>query len=224
MAMIAGLCVRGSRGTATHGALQQQGTPRGMDTLLDSQSAITDELSMSSLSDVRGLQAGMAMVPDERETLLDCIVWNSDPNTGHAIGITDIDQHHEVLVDLVNQLAAFLRQFSELELARGGRVKGGDLEETMEGLVTYCMKSLPAEEVLLDAYDYTERDEHKVEHERLTEMVCLTYKAVSDEMITIEEVAHLLLFLKEWLAIHIPLNRRYAHHLHEKGANAVRFS
>lgn len=89
--------------------------------------------------------------------------------------------------------------------------------ECLGRLVTYCLRSLAAEDHILETYGYADRATQMQEHEAFGEQVCRYHRLSEECALEEEDLLHLLVFLKLWVREHIPRDRRYAPLLLEKG-------
>lgn len=107
------------------------------------------------------------------------------------VGFGDIDVQHQRLVALVNQLEDGIE---------GGRSREM-LADVLRDLVRYTQLHFAYEEKLMERYNITESDEHRAQHNRLTDDVIAfqkRYEAGEEELET-----ELLDFLGAWLRGHI---------------------
>jgi hemerythrin-like metal-binding protein len=108
-----------------------------------------------------------------------------------SVGIESIDQQHQILIQLINDLHTAMRTGS------GKQVVG----EILENLVTYTKTHFSNEETLLKKHNYPQLPGHINEHNQLTQKVDdLLKRHLNGEMaITLEVMG----FLKNWLTHHI---------------------
>lgn len=127
---------------------------------------------------------------------IDIFPWNSNFNTG----IPKIDEQHEKLVHLLNQLASYVA-FNDETL---------QLDKIFDELANYAIYHFQEEERIWHEYlpDEPEELAHKKIHESFIETVTVTRAKIitSSKELIIEE---LLSFLTRWLATHILENDRY---------------
>ena len=116
------------------------------------------------------------------------IVWNQRFETG----ITDFDDHHKQLVELINKVA---------ELA-GKRENTGEINEVLGELVAYTRYHFTAEEAWMQQNQYPEYEKQHAEHEALLLAVGVYMKRFEKENI-VGITDELLSFLKQWLLSHI---------------------
>ncbi len=121
---------------------------------------------------------------------LDIFPWNDSFNTG----ISDIDEQHKVLVDLLNKIAGQL----------GNKASVALLDKTFDELVDYASFHLKAEELIWEKYFPTDSclKGHKASHANFLTSV-LELKA-EEAYKSVEEVLEdIVSFLSHWLAFHI---------------------
>ena len=124
----------------------------------------------------------------------------------YSVKIGIIDMQHKNLVGLVNDL----HQAMVLGHARD------DLGKLLSGLVKYTQVHFRTEESLMESHKYPDYNQHKLEHEKLTQTVLeFQSKFQKNEVgLTIE----VMQFLKDWLAKHIlGSDKRYAPFLNAHG-------
>ena len=123
-----------------------------------------------------------------------------------SVGIQEIDEQHQILVNLINMLyEAIIKQTEAQEV-------GTILAE----LSQYTVIHFAVEESLMRIFDYPNYEEHKKNHQKLTTQVFELQNKFkySQESISVE-VLH---FLRHWLTDHIMgEDKKYAPYLVEKG-------
>lgn len=127
--------------------------------------------------------------------------WNSS----YALGITMIDNQHQRLFALVDELH---------DAMKGG--KGADIVgKVLAELVNYTRTHFAAEERLLTKYAYPDLAAHQLQHEQFTRKIQdFSEKARSGKLVP---TVTLSAFLKEWLTGHImQVDRQYAAYLQDK--------
>ncbi|MEW5774845.1 MAG: bacteriohemerythrin, partial [Thermodesulfobacteriota bacterium] len=123
-----------------------------------------------------------------------------------SVGIASIDEQHKVLVGLVNELHAAMRQ------RRGNAVLSGVLDR----LKDYTVKHFKYEEKLFEQHRYPEADAHAQIHSKLVEQVLDFAEELGSGRATVS--MDLLRFLKKWLTEHIMgADKKYAPHLTARG-------
>lgn len=130
-----------------------------------------------------------------------------------ALGITEIDNQHKQLVEIINTL------FDAMKGAKGLEVIGDLLNQ----LGDYAVYHFSTEEKYFESFGYTESDHHKDEHKYLLGQVKdfkMTYdegkiKRFGKESPITVEVWDLL---KEWLINHIQVSdKKYVTLFRERG-------
>lgn len=108
-----------------------------------------------------------------------------------AVGVKEIDDQHQVLVKLANELNDAMRD------GKGKEALGKILTE----LVSYTRKHFATEERLMDQYKYAQSAVHKQQHKELVQTVSgLVAKFEKGDAALTTEVMN---FLREWLMKHI---------------------
>lgn len=123
-----------------------------------------------------------------------------------SVGIRAFDQHHQHLVELINNL------HDAMATGKGSGILGKILTE----LADYTVYHFKAEEALFHKHGYPGYDEHKKNHDDLTNQV-LDFKAkfeAGEMVISIE----IMKFLTDWLTNHIlGADKAYVPFLKSKG-------
>lgn len=123
-----------------------------------------------------------------------------------SVGVAAMDQQHQQLVALINQLADAMTQ------GKSASVIGNILNE----LVNYAMYHFTDEENLLSQYHYPDLSAHQSEHFKLTTQV-IDYRSQFHAGKLAMGVA-LMNFMREWLANHIQINdKQYGKFLNQQG-------
>lgn len=132
-------------------------------------------------------------------------VWSDEL----SVGIQEIDEQHKVLLGLLNEL--HLAVFSQ----RGSVVCRGILDRLAE----YTRVHFAVEESLMRILGYPDHEQHRHEHEMLTnQVVDLQHKLDTGQAAISFELLH---FLKLWLTKHInESDKRYGGHFLSRGIRA----
>ena len=123
-----------------------------------------------------------------------------------SVGIQEIDEQHQILVNLINMLyEAIIRRTEEQ-----------DVGTILAELSQYTVIHFAVEESLMRIFDYPSYEEHKKSHQKLTAQVFeLQNKFKYNRESISVEVLH---FLRHWLTDHIMgEDKKYAPYLVEKG-------
>ncbi len=130
--------------------------------------------------------------------------WSQDM----SVNITEIDNQHKKLVDLINLL------HDSMKSGKGKDVLGKLLNE----LTDYTVNHFGTEEKLFQKYGYPEYARHKKDHDDLTKQVIdIKTKLEGGATILTVEVMN---FLKDWLNNHIlHADKKYTAFLNAKGVN-----
>ena len=126
----------------------------------------------------------------------------------YSVNISQIDQQHKKLVELINALHDAMAMGKAKEM----------LDKILNDLVSYCAGHFKLEEQLMAANDYPDFQEHKEKHDKMTAKVLSLKKEVAagKKMISIE----VMKFLEQWLDKHIlGTDRQYAPFLNAKGVH-----
>lgn len=124
----------------------------------------------------------------------------------YSVKVPSIDQQHHKLVDMLNAL-------------HDGMTKGGSraqLEELLNGLVSYTVEHFAYEEELFAEHGFPHAEAHVAEHQRLVQQV--TEFKRKHETGSAKINMQLMKFLKDWLINHIlGSDKAYSGHLVERG-------
>lgn len=124
----------------------------------------------------------------------------------YNVNITEIDQQHKKLVDLINKLAEAMSH------GKGKEVLG----EVFGQLISYCSSHFATEERLFDQYSYPEAAEHKDKHRKVTAKVLALQQEMREGKKTIS--MEVMDFLEQWLDKHIlGTDMKYSAYLTGKG-------
>jgi len=129
------------------------------------------------------------------------ITWNSR----FSVGVSQMDQEHQRLVDLINNLHAGMRE------GRGKEAVGAILGE----LIDYTKTHFEHEEALMQRAGYEDLPKQKEAHRKLVEQVLATQEKFRRGEALGQEVMN---FLKDWLLNHIQgMDRLYGPVMNKKG-------
>lgn len=123
-----------------------------------------------------------------------------------SVGIEEIDSHHRILVDLLNQVHEAIQQRRGAEVAK----------EIIQQLAEYTRVHFAVEESLMRILHYPDYERHKADHDRLVEHLAdLQEKLYTGKGPISIELAQ---FLKAWLTKHIlEVDKRYVPHFLAQG-------
>ena len=107
-----------------------------------------------------------------------------------SVGITQFDNEHKKLVDMVNNL------YDAIKVGKANAVIGKILDD----LIAYTGTHFSAEERLMQQYGYPGTAKHKAEHAALVKQVLDIQKNFKEGKALPQ---NLLQFLKDWLMKHI---------------------
>lgn len=109
----------------------------------------------------------------------------------YSVGYPDIDSQHKRLFQLAEQLHA------AMTAGKGKQC----LSTTLNNLIAYTKRHFSDEEILMQSHRYPFYQQHKAEHQALTEKVVQFQKSFEADRapVTVE----LLQFLSNWLIHHI---------------------
>ncbi len=109
----------------------------------------------------------------------------------YSVKIEILDQHHQHLFSLINELHDFMRTGNSDAI----------LITTLQELLRYTREHFAAEEVLMAAFRYPHLEAHRREHERLTQTVVEFISAFNagERRFGVE----LMDFVGDWLTNHV---------------------
>jgi hemerythrin len=124
----------------------------------------------------------------------------------YMVGIQEVDEQHQVLVSLLNQLHTAIIEHHGKATSR----------EILDRLAEYTRTHFLLEESLMRLTHYPGFDIHKQQHEELIKQVQDLQHKLDEEKVAI--TFELLHFLKNWLAQHInESDKRFGAHFKEAG-------
>lgn len=115
------------------------------------------------------------------------ITWQE----GYSVKIEKFDNHHKVLIDLINQLHDSMLQGKGKEI----------LLSVFEELKKYTIYHFNAEEVLMKIHKYPDFEKHKSQHEFFIKRIDELKEAFNNNLKT--ATIDTFTFLKDWLIKHI---------------------
>lgn len=130
------------------------------------------------------------------------INWNSSL----SVNIAEIDNQHQKLVGMINDLNEAMRQ------GKGKTVLG----QIINGLIGYVGTHFKTEEKYFEQFGYPETDLHKKEHQEFTSKVGDFKKGFEGGQMGLS--IEVMNFLSDWLQSHIKIvDKKYAPLFIEKG-------
>ncbi len=130
------------------------------------------------------------------------IQWDSSFN----VGVTDIDQQHQMLISMINELNNGVTQAKSRE----------ELGKTIDGLASYAANHFATEEALFSKYDFPWAPTHKADH-ALFNLKVTGYKN-DIKAGKIETTAEAVKFMSDWLKAHIQTkDKAYSYFFTMKG-------
>lgn len=122
--------------------------------------------------------------------------------------ITEIDNQHKKLVDLLNQVHDAVQKKKGQEI----------MAKALTDLVNYTKSHFDTEEKYMKQYGYPEFEQHLKQHQDLSKKVAdfqQKYAKSSNDPLLVQELS---IFLKSWLTNHIVgTDKKYAPFLLSKG-------
>jgi hemerythrin len=123
-----------------------------------------------------------------------------------SVKVTVIDQQHQKLVSMVNELSDAMGQ------AKGKVVLG----KTVDGLINYTKTHFKLEEDYFDRFGYPGSDKHKKEHVAFIQKVSEFKEGFEQGRIAL--TIEILYFLSDWLQNHIKgTDKKYSQFFNENG-------
>jgi len=132
------------------------------------------------------------------------IQWNDTL----CLNISEIDQQHRKLVDMINELNDAMRAAKGKEL----------LGKILSGLVAYAGSHFKTEERIFERLGYPETEKHKAEHAAFVKKVSDFKQGFEAGRLGVS--LQVMTFLSDWLQHHIKgSDKKYVPFLHENGIN-----
>ncbi len=126
----------------------------------------------------------------------------------YSVQVTELDQQHRKLIDLINQL------HDAMATGSSSKVMGEILNE----LYQYTQTHFSTEEQLFRQYNYPGELVHKVEHQKFIEKVNSVQQKYQKSQMGLS--TDLMIFLKDWLTHHIlETDQRYSSFLNKQGVH-----
>lgn len=130
------------------------------------------------------------------------IDWKPD----FSVGITEFDNQHKKLIELINKLHDAMRA------GEGKKI----LSDILAELVNYTKVHFANEEKYFGQYSYPDINSHKLEHEKLTRQVIEFQRDYNDGKTSI--TIDVMNFLRTWLVEHIGgVDKKYTSFFNSKG-------
>ncbi|MGN7611539.1 bacteriohemerythrin [Magnetococcales bacterium HHB-1] len=125
-----------------------------------------------------------------------------------SLGIKEMDQQHQRIVDLINEMYQYIQRGDEKE----------GIKKVVPELIGYTKSHFKAEEELIDAHNYPDAENHKKLHVKMLERIQSYADRMEDGDIS---AAHSFMgFLKNWLTSHImQTDQKYGRYLKQKGVS-----
>ena len=137
-------------------------------------------------------------------------VWTDDL----SVGIEEIDQQHQMLVNILNELFHAVAERKSEEM----------IGETLDALIGYTLTHFELEEKLLQSANYAEDEftAHKAAHRVFVSKIeGIARKSVVENKVVAFELIN---FLKHWLREHISItDKKYAEALRQSGYSTQRW-
>ncbi|MCX7880325.1 MAG: bacteriohemerythrin [Ignavibacteria bacterium] len=132
------------------------------------------------------------------------ITWNDS----FSVGIAKIDNQHKRLIQIINKLDDAMKEGKGKEI----------LSEVLNELILYVNTHFKTEEEYMTQYNYDEYEQHRYEHEKLTDEVKRFYDDFKGGRVVLS--VQIMNFLRNWLMDHIVVkDKKLGKFLNEKGLN-----
>ncbi|HLM97975.1 MAG TPA: bacteriohemerythrin [Bryobacteraceae bacterium] len=123
----------------------------------------------------------------------------------HSVGHPDIDSQHKRLFQLAEQLHA------AMTAGKGKQC----LSTTLGNLIAYTKRHFADEEMLMQSHRYPFYQQHRAEHQELTEKVVKFQKSFEADRAAVS--VELMQFLSSWLTHHIgSSDKKVGEHLRQR--------
>lgn len=131
-----------------------------------------------------------------------------DWNDTYSVGVVKIDNQHKRLVQIINELS------DAMGAGKGREVLGNVLKE----LIAYVNTHFKTEEEMMVQYGYEEYENHRYEHEKLTDEVKRFFDDYQAGKAPLS--IQIMNFLRSWLMDHIVVkDKKFGKFLNSKGVN-----
>lgn len=131
-----------------------------------------------------------------------------DWNDTYSVGVVKIDNQHKRLVQIINELS------DAMGASKGKDVLGNVLKE----LIAYVNTHFKTEEEMMVQYGYQEYENHRYEHEKLTDEVKRFFDdyQAGKALLSVQ----IMNFLRSWLMDPIVVkDKKFGKFLNSKGVN-----
>jgi hemerythrin len=131
-----------------------------------------------------------------------------DWNDTYSVGVVKIDNQHKRLVQIINELS------DAMGAGKGKDVLGNVLKE----LIAYVNTHFKTEEEMMVQFGYEEYENHRYEHEKLTDEVKRFFDdyQAGKALLSVQ----IMNFLRSWLMDHIVVkDKKFGKFLNSKGVN-----
>jgi len=131
-----------------------------------------------------------------------------DWNDTYSVGVVKIDNQHKRLVQIINELS------DAMGAGKGKDVLGNVLKE----LIAYVNTHFKTEEEMMVQFGYEEYENHRYEHEKLTDEVKRFFDdyQAGKALLSVQ----IMNFLRNWLMDHIVVkDKKFGKFLNSKGVN-----
>lgn len=127
-------------------------------------------------------------------------------DNSYSVGVALIDNQHKRLINIINEL------HDAMAAGKGKEVLGKVLHE----LIQYVNTHFKTEEEHMVKYQYPEYENHRYEHEKLTDEVKRFYDDFNSGKAVLS--VQIMNFLRNWLMDHIVVkDKKFGKFLNEKG-------
>lgn len=134
--------------------------------------------------------------------LMELIQWHTDM----SVKITEIDQQHKYLINLLNEL------FDAMIKGKADSI----INEVVDSLIEYSNFHFSVEEKYFDDYEYPGAEHHKLAHVFFIDEVKNFKKEIGEGRKTVS--VDVFNYLKDWLTDHIMVSdKKYSKYLIGKG-------
>lgn len=132
------------------------------------------------------------------------IIWNEQL----SVNVKEMNQHHEKLVNLINDLHDAMRVGKSKEI----------LSDILAKLLDYTRFHFTAEEDFMQKYGYPGLDQQKAQHQHFIKKIQDFQSDLNEGKLMLS--MEIMNFLKDWLVKHIEAeDKKYGPFFNEKGLN-----
>ncbi|MDR0718124.1 MAG: bacteriohemerythrin [Treponema sp.] len=122
---------------------------------------------------------------------MDYIVWLPE----YSVGVAEIDYQHKELLNFMN--------YAINHCTGNKREEMKFFNKTVDSAIENLTNHFSTEEKIMEKTNYPKYNEHKKEHDKITEELIVMIEGIKNGTVELE-LAEVISFLKNWILNHIP--------------------